>query len=241
MKKNYLKQYNTIKKILGIEDIISIRFSDEKTSDFIKHNDTVCTAMARCFIKNKYTFIDRHAGQLCVGGNYFLNIKKYSDEEVSKTYVKNEQVFKNEKSCGVFLKKIPPYPKQVQRRYVLFSPLKKEQHKPDVVMMLATPAQVGRILGLSVFKIFSDPLVVPSGSTCMSVYAPLSSGKIHLNFIDYFDRYYQGKQGKKLLWSDNQMIVSMTNQMFEEIIKNIQLSAHGSFEAKVDPQKVDKI
>jgi len=241
MQKKYYKQYKIIKKVFGISDIISIRFSDKKNSKYLEYSDTTCTSMARCFLENKTTFIDRQKGQLCVGGNYFLNIKKYSDKEVCKTYVKDEGVFKNEESCCLFLKKNPSFPKQAEFRYVLFSPLKKEQYKSDVVMMLAVPAQVGRILGLSVFKIFFDPLVLPAASTCMSIYAPLTSNRIHLNFIDYFDRYYQGKQGRRLLWSDNQMIISMPGKMFEEIIKNIPLSAHGSFKAKIKPCRVEKI
>lgn len=107
--------------------------------------------------------------------------------------------------------------------------------------MLASPSQVGRIIGLSVFEKFSEPVIVPALSTCASIYAPFGTNKIHLNFIDYYDRYYQGKQAGKLLWDDNQMIVSMSSKVFGGIIKNISKSAHGSFVAKIKPCKVDKI
>lgn len=241
MKNYYHQQFKIIKKVLGIKDIISIRFYDKKSSLFKKYNDTICTALARCFIEKKSTFIDRQVGQLCAGGNYFFNIKKNPDQEVCKIYVEEEKVFKNEKVCSLFLKNKPPYPKSAQKRYILLTPIKEEKFQSDVVLMLASPAQVGRIIGLSVFEKFYEPEIVPALSTCASIYAPLGSNKIHLNFIDYYDRYYQGKQAGKLLWSDNQMIVSMSSKVFDEIIKNIPKSAHGSFKAGVRPHKVDKI
>jgi len=237
----YKKQAQTFKNVLKIEKIISIRFSDIKNKNFKKYQDTACTALARSFGKNICTFIDRQSGQLCAGGNYFLNVTKTPTEEVCEVYVKEERVFANNQACSAFIKDLPKYPRLATRRYILISPLSKEISKPDVIMMLVNPAQAGRILGLSVNKKMSYPLVIPALSTCASIYAPIDSNKIHLNFIDYFDRYYQGKQGKKLFWKESELIISMPYKIFQEIVETFPRSAHGSFRPKLKPQKVEAL
>lgn len=237
----YKKQFNLIKSNLKIEKIISIRFSDTKTENFNKFKDTACTAMARSFENNTLTYIDRKSGQLCPGGNYFLDITHSPKKEICDVYVKDEKVFKNNSVCSTFLKNLPKYPAAAKKRYILFTPLVKENKKPDTIMLLANPAQTGRILGLSVYKKMSYPPIIPASPTCASIYAPVESNKIHLNFIDYYDRYYQGRQKGRLLWKDSDLIISMPFGIFEEIIKSIPLSAHGSFKPKIKPQKFDPI
>ncbi len=235
----YKRQFRIIKKYLGIKKIISIRFSNTKTLNFKKYKDTVCTALARSFKNNISTYIDRQKGQLCPGGNYFLNITHLSKKEICNVYIKDEKVFKNNTVCSLFLKKLPKYPSLAQKRYILFTPLSEEIRKPDVIIFLTTPAQAGRILGVSVYKKLSQPLIMPALSTCASIYAPIESNRIHLNFIDYYDRYYQGKQNGQLLWKDEELIVSMPYGIFKEIIKCIPLSAHGNYRPKIKPQKVE--
>lgn len=237
----YNKQFAVLNKSLGIKKIISIRFSDTKTANFNKFNDTACTAMVRSFENNTPVYIDRKNGQLCPGGNYFLSITHPPIKEVYDVYVKDEKVFKNNSICGDFIKNLPSYPDAEKTRYILFTPLAKEKNKPDVIMMLANPAQASRILGLSIYKKFLQPLILPALSTCAAIYAPIESGRIHLNFIDYYDRYYQGRQNGISLWKDSDLIISMPFSIFEEIIKHIPLSAHGNFKSKIRPQKFDPI
>lgn len=237
----YKKQFKIIKKYLKIKKIISIRFSNTKTTNFKKYNDTACTALARSFKNNIYAYIDRREGQLCSGGDYFLDIAHPSKKEICEVYVKDEKIFQNNTTCNAFIKNLPKYPTAAEKRYILFTPLIKERNKPDVIMFLANPAQASRILGLSVYKKMSYPSIMSALSTCASIYAPLESDSIHLNFIDYYDRYYQGKQKGRLLWKDSDLIISMPFSMFKEIIRCIPLSAHGSFKPKIKPQKVDRL
>lgn len=230
-----------VKDNLNIKSIISVRFSDIKSEKFEKYNDTVCTSLARCFKKNICTYIDRKKGQLCPGGDYFLHITHTPKDEVCNVYVTDEKVFKNNSVCNTFIKSLPKYPTVARKRYILFTPLKKETDKPDVIMLLVNPAQASRILGLNVYKKMSLPLVVPALSTCASIYAPIESNTIHLNFIDYYDRYFQGVENKKLLWKNHHMIISMPFNIFEEMLSFIPLSAHGNFKPKIKPQKFDCI
>lgn len=235
----YKGQSEIIKKYLKIKKIISIRFSNTKTANFIKYKDTACTALARSLKNNILTYIDRGNGQLCPGGNYFLNITHPPTKEACDVYVRDEKVFKNNSACSTFIKNLPKYPTVAKKRYILFTPLVKEKKKPDVITLLANPAQAGRILGLSVYKKMSYPSVIPALSTCAGIYASIEPNKIHLNFIDYYDRYYQGKQGEQLLWKDSNLIISMPFNVFREIIRCIPLSAHGNCKPKIKPQKVD--
>ncbi|KKW09289.1 MAG: hypothetical protein UY44_C0004G0004 [Candidatus Kaiserbacteria bacterium GW2011_GWA2_49_19] len=241
MNLKYRKQINLIREKLGIEKIISIRFSNIKPNQYIKFRDTACTALSRCFKNNILTYIDRKTGQLCPGGDYFLKISHISPEKVNDVYVKNEKVFQNNNVCNKFIKNLPNYPDIAKTRYILLTPLAKEKNKPDVIMMLASPSQTSRILGLSVYKKFLRPLILPALSTCASIYAPINSNRVHLNFIDYYDRYYQGKQKDGLLWKDSDLIISMPFGIFKEIIKYIPLSAHGGFRPKIKPQRFDPI
>lgn len=241
MNSTYKKQFKAIKKHLSIEKIISIRFSNTKTANFIKYQDTACTALARTFRSNTPTYLDRKNGQLCPGGNYFLNITHPSKKEIYDVYVKKEKVFQNNAVVGAFIKNLPKYPALARKRYILLTPLSKEKNKPDLIILLANPAQAGRILGLSVYKKMLYPLIMPALSTCASLYAPIESNKIHINFIDYYDRYYQGKQKGRLFWQDSDLIISLPFSIFKEIIKCIPLSAHGSYKPKIKPQKVARL
>lgn len=234
----YNKQSELIKKILGIDKILSVRFSNFKNKNYQRFEDTVCTAMIRSLKNNQSVYLDRKLGQLCPGGNYFLNIKKLSKQKVCNVYVDDEQVFANNKVCAVFLKNLPKYPPHAKKHYILFAPMAKEKHRPDTVIILANPAQVSRLLGLSFFKQKPTIDLVPAGPTCLSLYVPLISKQIHLNFIDYYDRYYQGKQGKKLMFKDEEMIISMPYKNFVEILKIIHLSPNGLFKPRLKPQKV---
>lgn len=237
---SYISQFNLIKKTLRINSIVSIRFSNRKSDYYKPYKDTVCTALARTLKTKKHVFIDRKYGQLCPGGNYFLNITKYSKKEICNTYVKDEKIFNDNAVCLSFLKKISKCPEQ-KKRYILFSPLEKEIKKPDIIILLLNPAQVGRILGLSVFNKMDYPSVIPAAPTCLSLYAPLISNQLHLNFIDYYDRYYQGKQNGKLIWDDEEMLISLPFSTFTDIIKSIPLSAQGAYKTNLKPQTVSKI
>jgi uncharacterized protein (DUF169 family) len=241
MNSAYKKQSIIIRKYLGIEKIISIRFSNEKTTNFKKFKDTACTALARSLKNNILTYLDRKNGQLCPGGDYFLNIAHPPKKEIYDVYVKKEKVFQNNAVANAFIKNLPPYPSIAEKRYILLTPLNKEKNKPDIIMFLANPAQAGRVLGLSAYKKISCPLVMSALSTCASIYAPIESNNIHLNFIDYYDRYHQGKQKGRLFWEDSDLIISMPFGIFKEVIKCIPLSAQGSYKPKLEPQKVDHL
>jgi len=236
----YKKQSNIFRKNLGIKDIVSIRFSNSKPQDCERYKDTACTALARGLRGKTGTYLDRQE-QLCPGGNYFLNKSDCSLEELRNTYVKEEKVFENNSVCDTFIKNLPEYPNTAKKRYITITPFAKEGECPEVAIFLANPAQAGRILGLATYDGFSSPIIMPAISTCASIYAPLETHNLHINFIDYYDRYYQGLQGKKSIWKESELIISMSYEIFERIIRNIPLSPHGIYKPKIKPKKFSKI
>lgn len=237
----YQKQLSILRQALKIEQAASISFVDKKSENYKKFEDTACTALVRCIKFGAQTFIDRKNGQLCSGADYFLGIKDLPSEEISSIYIKEEKVFENEKSCNPFLKNLPKYPTRLNKKYILLTPFELEVKKPDIIILLANPAQVSRILGLSVFKDFKIPHIVPAGPTCLSLYAPLITNSVHLNFIDYFDRYYQCVNNGGSVFGDSEMVVSLPYSLFSDIIDCVEKSSHGLFQPNLRPQKITKL
>jgi len=237
----YKKQFAIIKKVLGINNIVSIRFSDTKTAKFKKYKDTVCTALVRSLKSKIPTYIDRLVGQLCSGGNYFLGITHSSKKEICDVYVKDEHVFQNNSVCHKFLGYLPKYPAVAMKKYILITPLTKETKPPHVILLLATPAQVGRILGLCVFKNYKLLYILPAGPTCVSLFTSLTTNGVHLNFIDYYDRHRQCVKGGVSAFNDEEMIVALPYKLFNGIIECVEKSPHGSFEPDLKPAKVSRL
>lgn len=241
MKSEYNLKYNLIKKSLGIDRIVSVRFSNQASKRHRQYRDTACTALARSLKNKKLVYLDRKSGQLCPGGDYFLQIRKFSRQEVSRVYLKDERVFGDKTACLSFLNNLPKYPQPVNKRYIFLTPLEKETSRPDLIIMLANPAQVSRVLGLSVYKKMIFPHLLPAGPTCISLYASLSANRPHLNLLDYYDRYYQGRQNNKLIWKNEEMLVTLPFKLFSDIIKYIPCSAQGSFKPRtLKPFRVTK-
>lgn len=221
--------------------IIGIEFTS-KTSNNAKHfKDTACTALAR--VKNKkigvYFDFEKH-GQLCSGANFFLGSKNISDDKVMDIYVNNEHVFENKKVCRQFLKIMPKIPNKLTHKKIIIKPFQIEDN-PQVVILIVNPAQAGRILGLLNYSCFNKIGIYPNQPTCLAFFAPLATKLPHINFIDYYDRYFQGKISEKYLWREDEMIISLTREHFFSVINNLTKSPHGAYtRTKKDIKKIDE-
>ncbi len=235
---NKIKKF---KKILKIDkNILGIYFSKNLPKKFKNYQDTACTALVRVFLKGETIVFDaKKYPQLCSGADYFLNLSKADKKEVLDVYIKKEQVFKNKNICERFLKKVPKFPLFLKNKFVIIKPFESED-KPSLVVLLVNPAQVGRILGLINFDKYEKIEILPSQPTCLSFFAPLVTKKPHINFLDYYDRYYQGKVGGRYIWPDDKMIISMEYSDFETILTNLGKSPHGSLRPDVLPKKITK-
>lgn len=237
MKKEELEKF---KKSLKITEIILGVFFVDKFPDGVKHyKDTACTAIARTFLNKKTIFFNgKEYPQLCSGADYFLKLsKKILTQGAIKVYTKDEHVFKNKKVCQKYLNFLPKFPDKLRNKNIVIKPFSLSD-RPCVVMILVNPAQAGRILGLLNYDVYENIIMNPCQPTCISLFAPLVTKKIHVNFIDYYDRYYQGKIKDKYIWPEDKLILSMTFSHFKNIIRYLAKSAHGTFQPLIKPKKV---
>lgn len=230
------------KKVLKIKDeILGVKFSNSLPSKFKHSKDTACTALARAFVKRQtVVFNAKKYPQLCSGADYFLKLGKVCDQEAEDVYINQEKVFVSKKACQKFLQKIPSFPRESKNKYIVIEPLNLA-HKPKIVILLVTPAQAGRVLGLASYSQFKMTEIIPNQPTCVCLFAPLITKKPHLNFIDYYDRYYQGKIKGKYIWPEGRMIISLAYKQFTDVLGCLNKSGQGSFKPKISPSRVDDI
>lgn len=234
------KDMKKIDKFIGIENIVSVYFGSGSKFKVENFRDTMCTAVARVFFDKKIIVFDNKHRQLCSGADYFFNLSKISTKEAVKIYVKDEQVFCNEKICRNFLECLPKFPKELRNKNIVIKPFELKDD-PQVILMLLNTAQAGRVLGILNYAKYENIIINSSQPTCISLFAPLVTKKAHINFIDYYDRYYQGKVNGKNIWSDNKLIVSLGYADFAVMLDNFEKSPHGSYKPKIYAQKVDPI
>lgn len=251
-----LKQMSQVlKETLGLRYVpVSVRFSDELPTDISRkhgdefYHDTACTALCRCIKQEKKLILAPEGNkqgipvQPCAGANFFFQWGKISIEEACDVYVKTEQVFAREETCRDFLKQVPPYPVALEGKSIILSPLDQENETPQVIVFVVNAAQASRILGWSVYHQYQEARVLPAISTCISLYLPLTDGKVYLNLIDYYDRYHQGKKSnQEEIWKEDEQIVSMTFSRLQKMMASIELSPHGNFKPELTPQGFDPI
>jgi uncharacterized protein (DUF169 family) len=247
LKKLYNKRMNKrnyqsfIKNLEINERILGIYFFKNLPKKFKHYKDTACTALARSFIRGEILLFDaQNYPQLCPGADFFLKLSNTDKKEALKIYVEIERVFKNKKICNEFLKTIPQFPSALKNRHVVIKPFKAAD-RPGVICLLVNPAQAGRIIGLLNYQKFEKIVLIPNQPTCLSFFAPLVTKRPHLNFMDYYDRYYQGKVNKKLIWSEEKMILSLNFKQFEQIINNLNNSPQGTYKPTLKPKYIDPI
>lgn len=236
------KKIKQLKNVLKIKNtIVGVKFT-EKMPNSCKHfRDTACTALARAILKNKMVVFDnKNFFQLCPGADYFLKLSNLKNNKVCNVYVKKEHVFADNKICNLFLSNLPKFPNELKNKFVVIRPFKSID-KSQIIILLVNPAQANRILGLLNYDQYEAVKFYPNQPTCLSLFAPLVTKKPHCNFLDYYDRYYQGKINGGKIWPENKMIVSVTFEDFKKILNNLDKSPHGSFKPNLSPQVVDEI
>ena len=235
---NIIKKF---KKSLGIKiEILGIFYSAKLPKKGKNFQDTACTALARSFLTKETLFFNaKKYPQLCSGASYFLKLAPISDHETIDIYINKEKVFKNKNICEKFLKNLPKFPESLKNKFIIIKPI-KDKDKPSVVALLVTSAQAGRILGLINHDRYEKVEILPSQPTCLAFFAPLVTKTPHINFLDYYDRYYQGKVSGRYIWPEDKMIVSMSYSDFETVLANLEKSPHGFFYPNLLPQKITK-
>jgi uncharacterized protein (DUF169 family) len=106
-------------------------------------------------------------------------------------------------------------------KYVAFSPLEKAVFVPDVVLFVATPLQVSRIIFLDAFEtgeidtVHGEPL-------CSGVIAvPITTGKIGISFLDIACRAF----GR---YKPEEMVVGVPYQSLTRMVASLDRSIAGT-------------
>ncbi|MDO8424612.1 MAG: DUF169 domain-containing protein [bacterium] len=230
------------KKVLKIKDaVLGSYFSDKLPLGSRRYRDTACTALARSFLKGcPVSFDAKRHRQLCPGANYFLKLAYISKNEVIDVYLKKESVFSRKIVCRKFLSTLPKFPRRLRNKSITIKPL-EITGRPLTVLLLVNPAQAGRILGLLNYDQYKTVEIYPNQPACLSLFVPIITKRPHINFIDYYDRYYQGTIGRKNIWPEDKMILSLRLEDFKTILNNLEKTPQGSFLPKLSPQKTDDI
>ncbi len=231
------------KKIFKIDyPVLGIHYINDLPKNSKHYKDTACTALARAFINKETLFFDaKEYPQLCPGADYFLKLSKIKDNEAIKIYTKKEHIFQSINTCKKFIKSLPKFPKSFQNKFIVIKPFEIKD-TPQVIVLLVNPAQAGRIIGLANYNKYKKIDIIPNQSTCLSLFAPIALKSIHINFIDYYDRYYQGKINNINIWPENKMIISLELEQFNDILNNIDKSPQGNLkQIDINPKKIDKM
>jgi len=105
--------------------------------------------------------------------------------------------------------------------HLIFSPLEKADFVPDLVVFIATPAQVSRILFLDAFETGEFELAHQEPLCSGSIAMPITTHKIGISFLDISCRFL----GK---YRPEEMTVGVPFDKLLGIIENIGNSAAGS-------------
>jgi uncharacterized protein (DUF169 family) len=198
---------------------IYVSFVDEidETSESI--GGFYCKNIGESIKKNKKIIVDGKK-QKCSGGNYFLGNIDVPLKDILDVYVNKEKVFKCSDVTDCFLKTVKKNP--LKKRYIVLDPRISEEAK--IVIGIVNAFQASKILGLAAYDEKFGVDIVPAISTCSCLFRPLiEKNKIHVNFIDYFDRYYRAKG----VFDDNEFIISMDIKIFHYLNDNYNNSPHG--------------
>lgn len=216
---------------LSLYPPVSVRFANRLNKGEHASYELFPTAIARC-AKEKTSIIMDCRRHTCDGGNYFMCGKNLSTSTLEDIYIQKEGVFKTSAQLHGFLKKVGR--NRTLHRYVIFEPTITSQ--TSIVIFITSPAQAGKLLGLSAYLGILNADTIPAMPTCTAIFRPLvRQNRLHLNFIDYFDRDYQCKN----FFKDTEMLVSMHIRLFKKLEKIYPRSCHGAKPLEcftIDPQ-----
>ncbi len=200
---------------------VSLRFSGTLPPDYSLTEDEVSNAIARAAKCGMNIAISCRRKRYSAG-SYFACHRTIPRSEIVRTYVEQEHVFPDAQTAHAFLDTVQRSP--VRSSYILFAP--EIADDADVIILIVQAAQASRILGLSGYLNGFVVDVIPAAPTCAAIYRPLiEPERIHVNFIDYFDREVQAKG----FYDPGELLVSMTPVLYRELLDAAERSAHGRF------------
>jgi len=199
---------------------VSVSFTDKRPEGIDLTEDEIGAAIARVSKIGTQVAINcrrrRHSA-----GSYFACGRDIPENDIEETYVEKEKVFARRHHLHDFLECVGRNPKRC--KYVWLKPGVDEC--ADAIVLIVNASQAGRALGLAAYHGNFGVDLIPAAPTCAAVFRPLIDPKrIHVNFVDYFDRDLQARD----CFEDGELLLSMTPKLYCSLISAIDLSPHGS-------------
>lgn len=206
---------------------VSVFFRDGRMSACCLTEEEASNAIARVAKERCALSIDCRRRRLSAG-SYFACGNALPLCDIVDMYVNTERIFPDEKTVVRFLKKVGRNP--LTRRYIHILP--HFHSKADVILLVVSPAQASRLLGLQAHDGIFSADIIPAAPTCATLYRPLLiPDRIHVNFIDYFDREQQARG----CFEAGELLVSMTPALYRSLCGVHATSAHGAYKPKGVP------
>jgi uncharacterized protein (DUF169 family) len=160
------------------------------------------------------------ANCVCSGGRHFIGLEFLPLDAIAATLTgAGHKVYESANAAVASIKRQP----QPVRRgdFFILGPLERFETDPDLVFLLASPAQADRILGLVSFKGAEPFAYYPASSICSTITNVLAKGRPEINLISHFER-------RGGMWSPNELVVAMPLKDFEAAVENMGHSGFGT-------------
>ncbi len=158
--------------------------------------------------------------QIICGARAHLGMGKTPIPFIEDFLVNKEKLFSSKAAAKRLLTSLKNMAPQLGN-YLIFSPLEKAEFIPDLVVFVATPAQVSRILFLDAFETGEFELAHQEPLCSGSIAMPITTHKIGISFLDISCRFL----GK---YRPEEMTVGVPFDKLLGIIENIGHSSAGS-------------
>ncbi len=158
--------------------------------------------------------------QIICGARAHLGMGKTPIPFIEDFLVNKEKLFSSKAAAKRLLTSLKNMAPKLGN-HLVFSPLEKADFIPDLVVFVATPAQVSRILFLDAFETGEFELAHQEPLCSGSIATPITTHRIGISFLDISCRFL----GK---YRPEEMTVGVPFDKLLNIIENIGHSAAGS-------------
>lgn len=227
----------TLKEVLALErEPVGVSLVEDVLDNPPKERVRICKAFIDASRGEKIILTSGNNG--CFGSSWHLGFHKFKDgskikQGLRKFVVEGEKLFSSYQALDMMLSQTEK-PRDNSKSYFVLSPLRLYQEAPQLVIFVANPHEVSRLLALSTYTDGLMPKIKIGGSTCaMALVYPLLSGEINISFFDYTSRVLCKVEKDKLL-------LSVPYKKLLQMIENINKCSAGS--AKLEyPKELRKI
>lgn len=204
---------------------ISVTYTDRKYSTDDENPYTVCKALL--LVRNGKTIYLTKKNCLCPGGAHYLGFAGTSARGIEGFLSRGEKLYSSIVTARIMLNRteqLAPPPAGLMKSVIL-TPLSKVEKAPDLIVILGTPWQAGRISTLVGYDKGTLAPFVSEGSLCWSaIIYPLMTNNFNVSIGDITAR-------KKNNYDDNELLISIPKSLVSGVLSNIKYCTAGTAKA----------